>query len=275
MGRVETRMYRRRQQRTRRRWMFLITLIILSVLFWKSGRTSFLMEQITLPTPTPVTSSFDRTQESREVTLNKEIWYAIQTGVFSTEEAAAQKAEAYTQRGAPGTVVQDGAKWRVFIACYPTEEAASSVRDRLAQNQQVETYLYSWQSPELQLRLTGMVGQLDAAEAGFTMLTSSAAALRDAAIALDAGEYTVQEASAAVEALEGQLLLWERTAQERFGKKMPDLLQGMLELSTAWRAQCKGILTLDGATELSAALKAEGMAMYDDVITWRNALAAQ
>ncbi len=275
MGRVETRLYKRRKQRTRRRWALMAVLIAVGVLVWRSGRASFLMEKIALPTPTPVTSSFDRTQETREVTLKEETWFAIQTGVFSTEDAALQKAQAYTKRGAPGTVVQEGTKWRVFIACYPAEEAASAVRTRLEQNQRVETYLYSWKCPELKLRLTGMAGQLDAAEAGFTLMISTAAALRDTATALDAGEYTVQDAAEAVKAREEQLLLWEQTARDRFGKKMPELLDGMVSLTGTWRAQCGEIRTLEGATELSAALKAEAMAMYDDVIAWRNALSAQ
>ncbi len=275
MGRVETRLYKRKRQQARRRWVFLAALMAAGILIWRSGRASFLIEKISLPTPTPVTSSFDRTQETREVTLTEETWFAIQTGVFSTEDAAIQKAEAYTKRGAPGTVVQEGAKWRVFIACYPTEAAASAVRTRLEQNQRVETYLYSWKCPELKLRLTGMAGQLDAAEAGFTLMTSTAAALRDAATALDAGEYTIQDAAAALKAREEQLLLWEQTARDRFGKNMPELLEGMLGLTETWRTQCGEIRAQEGATELSAALKAEAMAMYDEVIAWRTALSVQ
>ncbi len=274
MGRVETRLYKRQLQRARMRWLLLAALIA-GVILWRSGRVPFVTEHIGQPTPTPVSSSFDKTQETREVTLAAETWYAIQTGVFSTEDAANQKAEAYTSRGAPGTVIRDGEKWRVFIACYPAETDAAAVRTRLEQNQRVETYLYAWQCPELRLRLTGMAGQLDAVEAGFTMMTSTAAALRDAATALDAGEYTTQDAAAAVKAREEQLLLWEQTAQERFGKKPPDLVQGMLSLSSAWRQECAGVRGNEGATKLSAALKAEAMAMYDDVIAWRSALSAQ
>ncbi len=274
MGRVETRLYKRKRQRARMGWLLLGTLAV-GMLLWRSGRVPFVTERISQPTPTPVTSSFDKTQESREVTLAAEIWYAIQTGVFSTEDAANQKADAYTQRGAPGKVIRDGEKWRVFIACYPAEGDAAAVRTRLEQNQHVETYLYPWQCPELRLRLTGMAGQLDAVEAGFTMMTSTAAALRDAAIALDAGEFTTQDAAAAVKAREEQLLLWEQTARDRFGKKPPDLVQSMLNLSSAWRKECAALRENEGATELSAALKAQAMAMYDSVIAWRNALSAQ
>ncbi len=276
MGRVETRMYKRKRRVRKLRWRIIgLMLILAGLLIWRSGRMPFITEHISLPTPTPVTSSFDRTVETREVTLPEESWYAIQTGVFSTEEAAQQKAGAYTQRGAPGTVVQDGVKWRVFIACYGAEEEAANVRTRLEENQKVETYLYAWKCPELRLRLTGMAGQLDAVEAGFTLLTSTAAALRDTAKELDAAQLTIQEAANAAAALDRQITLWEDTMHSRFGKSMPAMGQGMLTITGNWDGRYKRIMAAETATDLSAALKAEAMGMYDEIIGWREALSAQ
>ena len=143
MGRVETRMYRRRQKRAAWiRWLLLLILgIAVVVLLWQGGQASFFAEHMGETAPTPISAEFDKTVESREVTLPEENWYAIQTGVFSTQEAALQKADAYTSRGAPGTVVRQGEKWRVFITCYGTEEEASAVRTRLETSQKVDTYL--------------------------------------------------------------------------------------------------------------------------------------
>ncbi len=277
MGRVETRMYRRRQKRAAwLRWLLLLLLGAGAVfLLWRGGQASFIMEHIGAPNPTPLAADFDRTVESREVTLTAENWYAIQTGVFSTKEAAIQKADAYTQRGAPGTVVRQGEKWRVFIACYGTEGEASAVRTRLETSQKVDTYLYTWECPELRLRLTGMAGQLDAAEAGFTLLTSTAAALRDTATELDAAQLTTQEAVSAVEALDGQIALWEDTVKRRFGVSVPALLEDMLAITANWDARCAALKEAADATALSAALKAQAMGMFDEICNWRNALLAQ
>lgn len=277
MGRVETRMYRRRQKRAARlRWLLLLLLAAGAVfLLWRGGQASFGMERISGPTPAPSGDAFDRTVESREVTLAAETWYAIQTGVFSTKEAALQKADAYTQRGAPGTVVRQGEKWRVFIACYGTEGEASAVRTRLETSQKVDTYLYTWECPELRLRLTGMAGQLDAAEAGFTLLTSTAAALRDTAMELDAAQLTTQEAVSAVEALDGQITLWEDTVKRRFGVNIPALVEDMLAITSGWDARCAALKEAADATALSAALKAQAMGMFDEICTWRTELAAQ
>lgn len=277
MGRVETRLYKRRHRRTRAiRIGVLLCLLIASVLLlWKRLPGSFISELIALPTATPITSAYDQTVESREVTLAEEIWYAIQTGVFSSKEAAEQKADAYTPRGAPGTVVQEGEKWRVFIACYGTEADASAVRARLEQNQKVETYLYAWKCPQLRMRLTGKKGQLDVVEAGFTLLSSTAAALRDTATALDAAQLTTQEAIAAVAALDGQIELWEKTMRSRFNRSVPELAEQMLAITASWDDRFRRLQSNGSATELSAALKAEAMGMFDELIAWRSALAAQ
>lgn len=277
MGRVETRMYRRRQKRAARlRWLLLLGILaVAAVLLVRGGQASFIMEHIGVPTPAPRTADFDRTTQTREVTLPAETWYAIQTGVFSTQEAAIQKADAYTQRGAPGTVVRQGEKWRVFIACYGTEGEASAVRTRLETNQKVDTYLYTWACPELCMRLSGMTGQLDAAEAGFTLLTSTATALRDTAMELDAAQLTTQEAAAAVDALDSAVKLWEETARSRFSGMMPPLFQDMLTITTNWDNRCAALRKAADATALSAALKAQAMGMFDEICTWRANLAAQ
>lgn len=277
MGRVETRIYRQKQRKAKwRRWLLgIAAVMVLAVILWRGGQAAFVTDYIGLPEPTPLGSTFDRTVETREVTLNAETWYAIQTGVFSTQEAAVQKADAYTQRGAPGTVVRQGEKWRVFIACYGTEEEATAVRMRLESNQKVDTYLYAWECPEVRLRLSGMAGQLDAAEAGFTLLTTTAATLRDMAMELDAAQLTTQEVLQAARALGEQIDLWEDTVRSRFGKSVPALVEGMLTITGGWDARYAALTAAQDATALSAALKAQAMGMFDDICTWRTALKAQ
>lgn len=277
MGRVETRMYKRKRSRAKavRRIVLLMLLVSAALLIWRSLPDSFISEKIGQPSPTPVTSAFDQTVETREVTLPAETWYAIQTGVFSTEDAALQKADAYAERGAPGTVVQQGEKWRVFIACYGSETDASAVRTRLGDKQQVDTYLYEWSCPELRLRLTGKAGQLDVVEAGFTLLISSAAALRDTATDVDAAQLTTGEAASAAAALHGQISLWQETARSRFGNNIPPLVEGMLSITENWTARFAELQSAANATELSAALKANAMGMYDEICTWRGEVAAQ
>lgn len=240
---------------------------------WAGRRPLLQAERLSQPTATPVTSAYDQTVETREITLPQETWYAIQTGVFSTLEAAQEKAGAYAERGAPGTVVQDGAKWRVFIACYGSEADAASVRQRLGETQRVETYLFRWTCPELRLRLTGMAGQLDVVEAGLSLLRQIAEELRDAATLLDAGELTAAEASRQVAEIDGRITLWAQTARDRFGSQQPEIVKSLLAQTDGWNARRKALESAaSSATALSAALKGQGMALYAELIALRQGI---
>lgn len=274
MGRVERSVYRKKRARNRsiRRLLLILLIAAAAVLIWKGKGPSFQMEQLEKPTPE---GAQNQKTITREVTLPAESWYAIQTGVFSTKDAAEQKADVYTQRGAPGVVIQDEAKWRVFIASYATEGDAAAVRTRLNSNQKVDTYLYAWVCPEVNLRLTGSEAQLDAVEAGFTLMRSSAAALRDCAIQLDAAQLTVADAAAECRALEDSVTLWLSTIQDCFGRNLPTLIQEMQRLFVQLNEAWPPIRTAKDATTMSAALKKEAMLMYERNVAWRNALLAQ
>ena len=276
MGRVEQRLYRQQMARRRLGRMIVLMLLIFAgaLTLSRNAALHLTAETIAQPTATPIAAAYDQTVVSREITLAAETWYAIQTGVFSNEDAAREKAELLTDRGAPGAVVEDGEKWRVFIACYGTETDAASVRQRLGENQRIETYLYRWTCPELQLRLKGMAGQVDVAEAGFTLLLQAARTLRDTASMLDAGELTLTEAQEQITALDGQMTLWRQTAQERFGRNPPSPIKELLALSDAW-AQIRGNLeNQDSKTALSAQLKLEGIGLFGRMIALRQGMGA-
>lgn len=278
MARTAGRIYRRRKRRARlwRRGILAILAVMAAAVLLLTRRSPLMQaERLDAPTFTPVTQAYDQQVESREITLPEETWYAIQTGVFSTEEAANEKAGAYASRGAPGTVISDGDKWRVFIACYGSESDASAVRQRLGESQRVETYLFRWQSPELRLRLTGMAGQLDVVEAGLSMLQQAAEELRDTAILLDAGELTVAEAAKRISELDGRISLWQQTARSRFGSNLPVLMESMLDSVARWDQRRKALEAAAGsATELSAALKGQGMAMYQEMLQLKLSISA-
>lgn len=272
MTRVRRRMYRRK--RRARRLCVLLVLLIAGAVAVMCHRPRMEHEGIASPTPTPVASSWDRAVETREITLQTEIWYTIQTGVFSAREAAMEKADDYAERGAPGTVVEDGGKWRVFIASYGREEDAAVVRHRLGEMQRVETYLYHWMCPELRLRLTGMAGQLDVAEAGMSLVIQTASVLRDTAVELDASQLTTDEALRIVADLDAQICLWADTARERFGREAPEMVQLMLTIADGWPARRKALAEATSVTELSAICKAQGMELFCEMIVLRRKLGA-
>ncbi len=272
MGRVERRMYRRRKKRAR---LFgacaaIVVIAAAGLILYRMTSGHMTAQRLPEQTPSPIAPAGEVSTGTREITLAAEQWYVIQTGVFSTKEAAMDKADDFTARGAPGTVVQDSAKWRVFIAAYGSEEEASAVRTRLGEMQRVETYLYTWICPELRLRLSGPVGQLDVVEAGLTLSLQMACRLRDAAILLDAGEWTISEALAEVEEMDAQLSLWIETAEKRFQKPRPALVNQLMAQKDGWTVREKTLQAAGGsATQLSAAMKKTAMEMYDEAVRFR------
>ena len=278
MRRMERRMYRikRGQALARRILLGAAAVVALMGLIGRiRGGNTLTARPVTDPTATPVASGFDETVETREITLPGEIWYAIQTGVFSNREAAAEKANAYSDRGAPGYVTRDGDKWRVFIACYGEKSDADNVRTRLGDAQHVETYLFEWACPQVRLRLSGMVGQMDVVEAGLLLRQQTASQLRDDAFRLDGGAITAGDERQALASLDGQVALWADTARNRFARPYPALVEALLDWADEWQA-CYGELSAVSGdlTRLSAALKAQAMALHTGNIAFRNQLNA-
>lgn len=277
VSRVERRMVKQRKRRgaMQKVLLFLSALVIASGIASRLGQGNVLqVSGIAPPTPTPISAAFDETVEQREITLPEVVWYAIQTGIYTDLSAAQTRAGDYSDRGAPGVVVADGDKWRVLIACFRSHEDAASVRERLSEKQGVDTYLHTWLCPELKLRMTGMAGQLDIAEAGLTQMLQVAEQLRDASTALDTGGMNASEVQALLKDIKARLDVWEDTAARRFGKRYPPLLAQEMALVTAWKAHQSAIelAAKQGATELSAALKTKAMVIYQSVIELRNSV---
>lgn len=274
MSRAQRKMYRRGRGQVllRRVLLFLTALIVLSGLATRLRGGGLRMEPILAPTPTPLAAGFDETVETREVALAAETWYGLQTGLFSTRQAAEEKADDYAARGAPGYVLSDGGKFRVLIACYGAQEDASAVRKRLNDQQGMDVYLHTWVNPALALRLTGMAGQLDVAEAGLTLLSQAASRLRDGAIRIDRGEDTLAEASQALRDMDAQVQLWRQTVKRRFGAPYPLLVEELLAASDAWDGLFAVMDDATTLTDLSAVMKTSAMALFDEAVRLRAAL---
>lgn len=275
MGRVEKRMYRRARGKSLLRKLLaagVLAMVALGIAVRQQVQVGLNADYLPTPTATPIAAAYDETVEARQIALEEVSWYAIQIGIYSTQEAAAENSDTYAKRGAPGYVNQDGDKWRVYIACYGDKEEAQTVRERLRVNQEVETFLHTWVCPGITLRLTGAAGQVDVAEAGLSLLGDAAAALRDTAALLDSGERTQAETLAVAQALDEQVRLWRETARARFAKPYPTLVDKELSMADSWDAKYAAINKAENATSLSAAMKLQAMALFDESCALREAL---
>ena len=131
--RMQRKVYR--AQRSSLRWAAAamaaasLWLLAAGVLNSHEDESQLAVEPSLTPAPTPVTRTFDESADSRQITVPATPWYAIQLGVFEAEESAGQQAEMYRSRGAAGYVWQDGERYRVLAAVYPSEEDAKVYHD--------------------------------------------------------------------------------------------------------------------------------------------------
>ena len=140
MSRVQRRIYQQRRERIffRRIILMFTLLVILAGLASRlDTRNAIKADPVLQPTPTPVSRSYDETPDTREFILPAGTWYTLQTGIYTDEAAARQKAEEFSNRGAPGFVLQDGDRYRVLIAAYATQDDADTVRALMQESRAV------------------------------------------------------------------------------------------------------------------------------------------
>lgn len=276
MGRVERRRFRRRRRRTTTRILLSLSVLVIALgLYQRTGAQDGLnVSRVAQPTATPLSPAYDETVIEREVTLPETTWYALQTGIFSDEKAARNKADAYAERGAQGIVVKDGERYRVFIAAYAERTDAAAIRERLNSQQAVETYLFPWSCPAVILKMSGMAGQADVVESGLGMAMQAAVLLRDYAIAYDQGGITAEDAVSLISSMNEQFALWTETVSRRFGQPYPGVIDAEMALARRWQSAADRIMAAskESGTSMSAEMKCQAMTLYAEVIAMRNHL---
>ncbi len=130
--------------------------------------------------------------------------YALQMGVFASEENAENQAAQLKNQGAGGYVLQDGDRYRVLAAGYALESEAKEVKDRLI-GEGMDCTVFTISSPGATFRVNAEESQIDEVRSGFTALHTAQAALTEAAIAFDRDGMSVADGQAAVQAIQLEL----------------------------------------------------------------------
>ena len=194
--------------------LFLSAVILFSGVAARSGGDA-VIQTVATPSPIPLDAAFDETRETREITLNGSVWYALQLGAFETEEAAGQLAEQFQRRGAAGYIWPDE-RYRVLAAVYPEKEDAQAVRQQLREQHDVESYLFEIDVPAVVLRMTGMRGQIDILEAAFLHAEELIRQMERTSETLDRQEITPAEAADELNTLREQVELVALRMEQRF-----------------------------------------------------------
>lgn len=208
--------------------LFLSAVILFSGVAARSGGDA-VFETVATPSPIPLDAAFDETRETREITLNGSVWYALQLGAFETEEAARQLAEQFQRRGAAGYLWPEE-RFRVLAAVYPEKEDAQAVRQQLRDQHDVDSYLFEISIPSVSLRMTGMRGQIDILEAAFLHAEELIRQMERISETLDRQEITPAEAAEELNTLREQVELVALRMEQRFLSPRNAAVTGLIGL---------------------------------------------
>ena len=214
--------------------LFLSAVILFSGVAARSGGDA-VFETVATPSPIPLDAAFDETRETREITLNGSVWYALQLGAFETEEAARQLAEQFQRRGAAGYLWPEE-RFRVLAAVYPEKEDAQAVRQQLRDQHDVDSYLFEISIQSVSLRMTGMRGQIDILEAAFLHAEDLIRQMERISETLDRQEITPAEAAEELNTLREQVELVALRMEQRFLSPRNAAVTGLIGLMRDYAA---------------------------------------
>ena len=240
-------------ERSMEGWLNVLLLVFAAAVFvsglWSQKENSlFSIQPSVVSTPVPLDETFDETLSERMVTLPSSVWYALQLGTFEAEKDAQTVAESYRRRGAAGFLWNDG-RWRVMAAVYPLREDAQSVRMQLESKHDVETSLYQVQLPQLELRVSGMTGQLDILDAAFMHANDLAVQLHGISTAMDRQEMTAAGAADQLAAMCEQMDLVVLRMKQRFETPRNETVSMLIAMFEEGSAFCRSFHSqLDGVT---------------------------
>lgn len=240
------------------KWLSYLLLFLSAVVIF-SGLASRRADQPTIEplataTPVPLEEGFDETRETREITLGRCSWHALQLGAFEQESSANELAAQYQKRGAAGFVWQDS-RYRVLAAVYPLREDAQRVREQLNERHSVDSYLYEITLPEIHLRLGGMKGQLDILEAGFLHAEDAVAGLQELSVIMDRQEISNEEAIARLMNQKEQLDLVALRLQQRFTQPRNAAVQQLIDFFRDYSAFVESLNASDSSAALGQRVK--------------------
>lgn len=247
-------------------WLLLITagITIVTGLIGRGNNSSFSINTVPTQQPPALDERFDETPAEGEIKLPAVTWYALQLGAFEKKQSAVQMAETYKARGAAGFVWEDG-RYRTLAAVYPLREDALTVRAQLSEKHLVESYLYEISFPEVQLRLSGMKGQLEILEAAFLHAADMPAFLQKISVQMDQQELGMEDTFSRLDALEQQMSIVSLRLKQRFAAPRPAVVDELIRYMDLFVTFCQESKLTESAVSLGQKVKYQTFATLNQL----------
>lgn len=262
-GRLETRRIKVRRRFRRTLCVLLLLPLLAGGLWYLRGKEPAFFSL----TPSPTLSPDEQATGEQVLELPGETWYALQLGVFSSEEAAKALADSYMTKGAASYIFSDGGSWRVLAAAYDTRAKAQAVSGRLKNEHAIETYIFELSRGGLTVKVRGQKAQLAALENAYACLSGAGTLLSGLSEGLDDYSRTLDETKEAL-ASEEQTARVLREKLTALFSAPPDSVARVIAQLTALegalqRARAQSSAALTGAYVKYAQLLAlDGLSQY-------------
>ncbi|HOV69281.1 MAG TPA: SPOR domain-containing protein [Clostridia bacterium] len=149
----------------------------------------------------PVYNAFFSTDESNvedpvseSIELESPAAYFIQLGEYDKQKDAEDQAALIRPRGAAGYIYRDKNTYRVFAWCYDNEADAKEVKQRLEEQENMDSIIYKTPKKSIKLKLSGRKGDVKAVRNSIVKYQSQLVALKSIIIKLDKGEMGLEGA---------------------------------------------------------------------------------
>ena len=129
------------------------------------------------------------------------------------------------------------------------------MRQQLETQHAVDTYLYSIPLSPLQLKLKGMIGQLEILEAAFLHAIDLITALQELSVSMDRREMNPQEVAKQLESIRAQTDLVSLRLKQRFSVPRHQTVEGLTALFDGFAAFCETMTSGQSAVLMTSAVK--------------------
>lgn len=188
------------------------------------------------------------------VRLDAQDYYAIQFGVYENKQAAAEKAQAYVERGAAGYIWQEEGQYRVLAAVYTSLGDAQTIKERL-KSQGIDAYVFTIRQHALEMRVSASETQRALLGEIFTFLQRSVREISDISMALDKQTMSAQEAGERMTSLCEEANAYSRRADTALGEDSLGVIKGIRALLETIGEKCEDISAQNLQEELAMAAK--------------------
>ena len=193
--------------------------------------------------------------ETQKIEVAAKSVYLLQEGVYSDESNAKSAAEAIKKRGGAGYILKDD-KYRVFLSAYQTEDEATSVKKRLASEEDMETSIHELKRDPVSFNVTADKDTVKVISDAFSQCDDVMASLYDVTLKYDKQQITSDDVVTEISKIENDIKDTVANLKDVLGQEDNNVVQQLYDYYSNFNDSLKNIQEETGSeVEISSDLK--------------------